>query len=142
MKRLDAKAYNAIKMKIAEEKQEIELEISILQVKKTENQKLKENELNKIAHVRKVFEQQKTVKAGMLHQTYRFDIVKKAEKEIDILDRFIANQNIELDKIKEKEKEVDRIFQLMLFEIKKKEALKEEIILMEYKKLKNKPNRY
>lgn len=122
-------------MQIEEEKSQIELEIATLKLKKEENIMIKRNEVDKLSCARKAFEHNKTIKIGLLHHTYRFEVVKKAEKEIDLLNNFITEQSIELDKVKEKEKEVDFIYKKSILELKKKEMIKEEIKIMEYKKL-------
>lgn len=134
---MNKKAYDAIKMQIHEEKQEVELEIGKLQGKKMLNSVTRKNEMMKLSFVSKMFAENKTVSAGSLHQNFKADLVKQLDKENELLDGFIKEQYVELEKLKEKEKEVDSIFKIQI-DIEKKKALKkQEMVLLEYKKLKN-----
>lgn len=135
---MNKKAYDAIKMQIQEEKQEIEVEIQNLQTKKTSNLEAKQNEIKKLSFAKKILDENKTVAIGSLYQNFRADLVAKMDKENGLLDNFIAEQNIELEKLKEKEKEVDLIFKSKLDAEEKKALKKQEKVLLEYKKLKNK----
>lgn len=137
-RKMNKKAYDAIKMQIQEEKQEIEVEIQNLQTKKTSNLEAKQNEIKKLSFAKKILDENKTVAIGSLYQNFRADLVAKMDKENGLLDNFIAEQNIELEKLKEKEKEVDLIFKSKLDAEEKKALKKQEKVLLEYKKLKNK----
>ncbi|PGP12828.1 hypothetical protein COA01_33980 [Bacillus cereus] len=126
--------YNAIKLKLEQEKMEIEEELTVLQAKKYELNNRKSVEENKLSASTKILKEKKTVRAGMLTQRFNSDFVKQCEKEIKIIDSFIQKQNIELEKIKEQEKYVDGMFQQKLKEKEKQERRKEEEMLFEYKK--------
>ncbi|GAB6668241.1 MULTISPECIES: hypothetical protein [Bacillus cereus group] len=126
--------YNAIKLKLEQEKMEIEEELTVLQAKKYELNNRKSVEENKLSASTKILKEKKIVRAGMLTQRFNSDFVKQCEKEIKIIDGFIQKQNIELEKIKEQEKYVDGMFQQKLKEKEKQERRKEEEMLFEYKK--------
>ncbi|MDA1674907.1 MULTISPECIES: hypothetical protein [Bacillus cereus group] len=126
--------YNAIKLKLEQEKMEVEEELTVLQAKKYELNNRKSVEENKLSASTKILKEKKTVRAGMLTQRFNSDFVKQCEKEIKIIDSYIQKQNIELEKIKEQEKYVDGMFQQKLKEKEKQERRKEEEMLFEYKK--------
>ncbi|PDZ94717.1 hypothetical protein CON36_32265, partial [Bacillus cereus] len=72
--------YNAIKLKLEQEKMEIEEELTVLQAKKYELNNRKSVEENKLSASTKILKEKKIVRAGMLTQRFNSDFVKQCEK--------------------------------------------------------------
>lgn len=131
---MDTLSYQAVKIKLAHERMSLEKEIAVLQLKRNENIKKREKEMNKLSKTQEIFNSNKVVLASMLKVEFNSEIVKNADREMLVINQYIQELNIEIEKINEREKFIEKTYELEQLQKMKKIQIKEEITIHEFKK--------